>query len=56
MKDEGMTVNWTFGAAYLCGYGRIFDNSCKNINVKHLPTDRVFPPLPEFRIKNCTIV
>lgn len=56
MKDEGMTVNWTFGAAYLCGYGRIFDNSCKNINVKHLPTDRVFQPLPEFRIKNCTIV
>ena len=56
MNDSGMTVNWTFGAAYLCGYARIFDNNCKNINVKHISTDRVFQPLPEYRVKNCTIV
>ena len=56
MKDSGMTINWTFGSAYMSGYARIFDNTCKNINIKHIPKDIIFQPLPEYRIRNCTIV
>ena len=55
MNDTGMTVSWVFGSAYMSGYARIFDNNCKNINVKHISKDLVFQPLPEYRIKNCTI-
>lgn len=55
MDDSGMNINWTFGPFYISGYARIFNNNCKNINVKHIPNDKVFQPLPEYRIKNCTI-
>lgn len=55
MEDSGMNINWTFGPFYISGYARIFDNTCKNINVKHIPNDKVFQPLPDYRIKNCNI-
>lgn len=55
MDDSGMYINWTFATYYVSGFGRIFDNNCKNINVKHIPQDKVFQKLPEYRIKNCTI-
>ena len=55
MNDSGMNINWTFGPFCVSGYARISDNTCKNINVKHIPNDKVFQPLPNYRIKNCTI-
>lgn len=55
INDSGMNINWTFATYYVSGFGRIFNNNCKNINVKHIPQDKVFQKLPEYRIKNCTI-
>lgn len=55
MNDKNMNISWTFGPEYISGYARIFDNTCRNINVKHISNDKVFQPLPEYRIKNCTL-
>ena len=55
INDNGVNINWMIGSKFVCGYARIFDNNCKNINVTHIPKDKVFSPLFECRIKNCTI-
>ena len=53
VNDVKSTLHWTFGTKKLTAFGRIYDNTCGNINFAL--SDRTFSVPAKYKVKNCTI-
>ena len=53
INDTGCSLSWTFGTQKKTAFGRIYNNTCGNINFALSSTTFTVPA--KYKVKNCTI-